>query len=45
MYIYIYIHIHIYIYTCTCTLRGLNFAGIKFRGFRGFLKNREIKSK
>ena len=23
---------------------GLNFAGIKFRGFRGFRKNREIKS-
>ena len=27
------------------TLRGLNFAGIKFRGFRGFRKNREIKSR
>ena len=27
------------------TLRGLNFAGVKFRGFRGFRKNREIKSR
>ena len=26
------------------TLRGLNFAGIKFSGFSGFRKNREIKS-
>ena len=29
----------------TYTLRGLNFARIKFRGFRGFRKNREIKSR
>ena len=27
------------------TLRGLNFAGIKFRGFRGFRKKCEIKSR
>ena len=27
------------------TLRGLNFPAIKFRGFRGFRKNREIKSR
>ena len=26
-----------------CTLRGLNFAGFKFCGFRRFRKNREIK--
>ena len=26
------------------TLMGLNFAGIKFRGFRGFRENSEIKS-
>ena len=36
-----------YTRVCYTTLRGLNFAGIKFRGFRGFRgfrKNREIKS-